>query len=190
MAGYTGRLNEGGSFPGAGKRCGRGRSGTVLAASIPLLCVALAGAPIVGAEEDMQIEETTIVETPEQRGREYMATNGEREGVVTTETGLQYEVLESGDGESPGRRDTVSVHYRGTFIDGRVFDSSIERRQPAQFRVNGVIPGWTEALLLMRVGDRWRLVVPPELAYGEAGAADIIGANETLVFEVELLAVL
>ena len=144
------------------------------------------------AEDDApQLEETSMVQTPEQQGREYMARNAEREGVVTTESGLQYEVIKSGDGdgETPGRRDQVSVHYRGSFIDGRVFDSSIDRRQPAQFRVNGVIPGWTEALLLMQVGDRWRLVVPPELAYGEDGAAGIIGANETLVFEVELLAI-
>lgn len=147
-------------------------------------------APASVAEDDApELEETSMVQTPEQRGRDYMAKNAEREGVVTTESGLQYEVLKSGDGETPGRRDQVSVHYRGSFIDGRVFDSSIERRQPAQFRVNGVIPGWTEALLLMHVGDRWRLVIPPELAYGEAGAADIIGPNETLVFEVELLAI-
>ena len=160
--------------------------------TVPLAFAAMAlAAPAALAEDDApQLEETSMVQTPEQRGREYMAKNAEREGVVTTESGLQYEVLKTGKGETPGRRDQVSVHYRGTHIDGRVFDSSIDRRQPAQFRVNGVIPGWTEALLLMRVGDRWRLVIPPELAYGEAGAANVIGPNETLVFEVELLAIL
>ena len=156
---------------------------------LALTAVAFVGPTALAQDDAPQLEETSMVKTLEQRGREYMARNGAREGVVTTESGLQYEVLTSGDGESPGRRDQVSVHYRGMSIDGRVFDSSIERRQPAQFRVNGVIPGWTEALLQMRVGDRWRLVIPPELAYGEEGAADVIGANETLVFEVELLAI-
>ena len=154
-----------------------------------LVPVAMFGAGAALAEAAPQLEETSMVQTPEQRGREYRARNAERDGVVTTESGLQYEVLKSGDGETPGRRDQVSVHYRGSFIDGRVFDSSIERRQPAQFRVNGVIAGWTEALQMMKVGDRWRLVIPPELAYGEAGAGDIIGPGETLVFEVELLAI-
>ena len=163
----------------------------IASSTVPLAFAAMAFAgPTALAEDDApQLEETSMVQTPEQRGRDYMAKNAEREGVVTTESGLQYEVLKTGEGETPGRRDQVSVHYRGTHIDGRVFDSSIERRQPAQFRVNGVIPGWTEALLQMRVGDRWRLVIPPELAYGEAGAAGIIGPNETLVFEVELLAI-
>lgn len=156
-------------------------------ASVLVACAAVVALP--GHGSDAALEETSIAVTPEQRGREYLAANGQREGVVTTDSGLQYEVLVSGEGESPGRRDSVSVHYRGMSIDGRVFDSSIERRQPAQFRVDGVIRGWTEALQMMRVGDRWRLVIPPELAYGEAGAADVIAPNETLVFEVELLAV-
>ena len=140
----------------------------------------------VGHADEIELEETALVKTAGERGREYRAENGRRDGVVTTKSGLQYEVLKSGDGESPGRRDTVAVHYRGTFIDGRVFDSTRERG-PARFRVNGVITGWTEALQMMKVGDRWRLVIPPELAYGEDGAGDIIGADETLVFEVELV---
>ncbi len=159
-------------------------------ACILLACAAALALPGHGDDGDTGLEETAIATTVEERGREYLTTNGEREGVVTTESGLQYEVLASGEGASPGRRDSVSVHYHGTSIDGRVFDSSVERGQPAQFRVNGVIAGWTEALQMMRVGDRWRLVIPPELAYGEAGAADVIAPNETLVFEVELLAVL
>lgn len=168
---------------------GRRRLPGSLALALVVGATAFLAPESVAKDDAPQLEETSMVQTPEQRGREYMAKNAEREGVVTTESGLQYEILKSGEGETPGRRDQVSVHYRGSFIDGRVFDSSIDRRQPAQFRVNGVIPGWTEALLQMRVGDRWRLVIPPELAYGEAGAADIIGANETLVFEVELLAI-
>lgn len=161
-----------------------------LAMPLALAAVGFVGPVVVAQDDAPQLEETSIVQTPRQQGREYMARNAEREGVVTTESGLQYEILNNGDGETPGRRDLVSVHYRGSFIDGRVFDSSIDRRQPAQFRVGGVIAGWTEALRLMRVGDRWRLVIPPELAYGEAGAGDIIGPGETLVFEVELLAIL
>ena len=136
--------------------------------------------------EEAQLEETALVKTASEKGRAYRDENGRRDGVVTTESGLQYEVLKSGEGESPGRRDTVAVHYRGSFIDGRVFDSTLERG-PARFRVNGVIEGWTEALQMMKVGDRWRLVIPPGLAYGEDGAAGIIGGNETLVFEVELV---
>ncbi len=175
-------------------RAPAGRIAAIHAASVLVACVSLLAAPVGGEEGEAAsaagLEETPIAGTPERRGREYMAANGRREGVTTTASGLQYEVLESGQGTSPGRRDSVSVHYRGLFIDGRTFDSSIARGQPAQFRVDGVIAGWTEALQMMRVGDRWRLVIPPQLAYGEAGAGDVIGPNETLVFEVELLAVL
>lgn len=163
-----------------------GRAWAAMAALAVLMAADPAGR--TGHADEPELEETALVKTASERGRDYRAENGRRDGVVTTRSGLQYEVLASGDGESPGRRDTVAVHYRGTFIDGRVFDSTRERG-PARFRVNGVIAGWTEALQMMRVGDRWRLVIPPELAYGEDGAGDIIGANETLVFEVELVAI-
>ena len=156
--------------------------------SLALTAVAFAATAALAQDDAPQLEETSMVQTPEQRGREYMAQNAEREGVVTTESGLQYEVLKSGDGETPGRRDQVSVHYRGSFIDGRVFDSSIDRRQPAQFRVNGVIPGWTEALQLMPEGSKWELYVPSDLGYGPGGFGNI-GPNETLVFEIELMAI-
>ena len=127
--------------------------------------------------------------SPLEAGRAFLASNSTREGVITTDSGLQYEVLASGDGESPGRRDVVRTHYHGMLVDGRVFDSSL-RGEPLEFPVNRVISGWTEALQLMRVGDKWRLYIPPELAYGERGArGSIIGPNETLIFEVELLAV-
>lgn len=116
----------------------------------------------------------------------FLAENAKREGVVTTATGLQYEVLASGDGATPGPTDTVTTHYHGTFTDGRVFDSSVERGVPASFPVNRVIKGWTEALQLMKVGDKWKLYCPPDLAYGEAGRSGI-PPNSTLVFEVELL---
>ena len=122
-------------------------------------------------------------------GRAFLAENGNRAGVVTTVSGLQYEVLASGDGITPGPTDRVTTHYHGTLIDGRVFDSSMQRGQPIEFPVNGVISGWTEALQLMRVGDRWKLYIPPELAYGKRGAGGVIGPDETLIFEVELLGV-
>ena len=106
--------------------------------------------------------------------------------VITTASGLQYEVLASGDGRTPGPTDTVSAHYHGTFTDGRVFDSSVERGEPLDLPVNGVIQGWQEALQMMKEGDKWRLTVPPELGYGANGVGPIPG-NTTLIFEVELI---
>lgn len=125
-----------------------------------------------------------------ERGREFLAENGKRPGVVTTGSGLQYEVLASGagDGAKPGPTDLVTTHYHGTLIDGQVFDSSVERGEPMEFPVDGVIPGWTEALQLMRPGDKWKLYIPSELAYGERGNIGI-GPNSVLIFEVELLGV-
>ncbi len=108
--------------------------------------------------------------------------------MITTASGLQYEILASGEGATPGPTDTVTAHYHGTFEDGRVFDSSVERGEPIDLPVNGVIAGWTEALQMMKEGDKWRLVVPPALGYGERGVGPIPG-NTTLVFEVELIAV-
>ena len=122
-------------------------------------------------------------------GDAYLATNAEREGVVTTESGLQYEVLEQGDGPKPSISDTVVVHYTATKIGGEEFDSSYKRGEPSAFPVSGVITGWTEALLLMNVGSKYRLVIPPSLAYGERGAGGVIGPNEVLIFEVELLGI-
>ncbi len=119
-------------------------------------------------------------------GRAFLAENAAREGVVTTASGLQYEVLASGDGASPGPTDTVTTHYHGTFVDGRVFDSSVQRGVPASFPVDRVIAGWTEALQMMQVGDKWKIVCPPDLAYGERGRSGI-PPGSTLVFEVELL---
>ena len=126
--------------------------------------------------------------SPLERGLAFLAENGKRATVTTTASGLQYEVLASGTGAKPGPTDTVTTHYHGTFIDGRVFDSSVDRGAPAEFRVDGVIAGWTEALQLMAVGDKWKLYVPSQLAYGERGSG-AIGPNETLIFEVELLGV-
>jgi FKBP-type peptidyl-prolyl cis-trans isomerase FklB len=123
-------------------------------------------------------------------GNKFLAENAERDGVVTLDSGLQYEVLKAGDGEKPTADSTVRTHYHGTLMNGEVFDSSYDRGQPAEFPVNGVIKGWTEALQLMPVGSKWKLFVPSELAYGEQGAGGSIGPYETLVFDVELLNIL
>ena len=119
-------------------------------------------------------------------GSDFLAENGQREGVTTTDSGLQYEILVAGDGAKPEVTDTVTTHYHGTLIDGQVFDSSVTRGQPASFPLNGVIAGWTEALQLMPVGSKWRLFIPPGLAYGSR-AAGSIPPNSTLIFDVELL---
>jgi len=120
-------------------------------------------------------------------GEAFLEKNKQREGVVTTESGLQYEVLKEGDGPKPTADQTVKCNYHGTLIDGTVFDSSVERGEPATFKVSQVIPGWTEALQLMPVGSKWKLYIPSDLAYGERGAGKDIGPNSTLIFEVELL---
>lgn len=122
-------------------------------------------------------------------GQKFLDENAKREGVVTTATGLQYEVLKEGSGDSPKETDNVTVHYHGTLIDGTVFDSSVDRGQPATFPVNGVIPGWVEALKLMNPGAKYKLFIPSNLAYGERGAGGAIGPNATLVFEVELISI-
>lgn len=121
-------------------------------------------------------------------GEEYCAKNKKNEGVTTTKSGLQYEVLKEGTGKNPKATDTVTVHYVGTLIDGTKFDSSIDRKMPATFQLDGVIKGWTEGVQLMKEGAKYKFVIPSELAYGEAGRPGI-PANSTLVFEVELISV-
>jgi len=123
-------------------------------------------------------------------GGAFLETNGKREEVTITASGLQYEILTAGEGEMPTAASTVRVHYHGTLIDGSVFDSSYDRGEPAEFPVNGVIAGWTEALQVMPVGSKWRLAVPYNLAYGERGAGGKIGPYTTLVFDVELLEII
>lgn len=122
-----------------------------------------------------------------EEGNAFLEENKQREGVQVTESGLQYEILEEGTGETPEANDRVKVHYHGTLIDGTVFDSSVERGEPATFGVSQVIPGWTEALLMMKEGSKWKIYLPSLIAYGERGAGQNIGPNTTLIFEVELL---
>lgn len=124
-----------------------------------------------------------------QAGKDFLAENAKKEGIVTLESGLQYEVISAGEGSKPAATDQVECHYHGTLVDGTVFDSSVERGEPAVFPVNGVIQGWVEALQMMPVGSKWKLYVPSDLAYGERGAGNHIGPHTTLIFEVELLAI-
>jgi FKBP-type peptidyl-prolyl cis-trans isomerase FklB len=123
------------------------------------------------------------------KGQAFLDENAAKEGVVTTASGLQYQVLTEGQGAKPVASDEVTVHYHGTLLDGTVFDSSVDRGQPATFPVGGVIQGWVEALQLMNVGSKYKLFIPSNLAYGERGAGGSIGPNETLIFEVELLSI-
>jgi len=120
-------------------------------------------------------------------GKEYQEIMRHKSGVVTLPSGLQYEIIKEGKGAKPKATDKVRVHYHGTLINGVVFDSSVERGEPAEFPLNAVIPGWTQILQLMPVGSKWRVVIPSELAYGSRGAGDVIRPNMTLIFEIELL---
>lgn len=122
-------------------------------------------------------------------GKAFLEANKGKEGVVTLPSGMQYIIMKEGTGEKPTLTDKVTTHYHGTTVDGEVFDSSVERGQPASFPVNGVIAGWTEALQMMPVGSKWKLFIPSDLAYGERGAGPKIGPHATLIFEVELLSI-
>jgi len=137
----------------------------------------------------MQELEKAAAKEKSAEGEAYLATNAKRDEVTVLESGLQYEVLATGEGEKPTAASTVRTHYHGSFINGDVFDSSVDRGQPAEFPVGGVIAGWTEALQLMTEGSKWRLYVPYNLAYGEQGSQGAIPPYATLVFDVELLAI-
>lgn len=132
---------------------------------------------------------TAHAQSAVERGKTYMEENAKKEGVETTASGLQYKVLEPGSGDAPTASSTVKVNYRGTLLDGTEFDSSYKRGEPISFPLNRVIPGWTEGLQLIKPGGKIELTIPPNLAYGAAGAGALIGPNETLIFEVELLEV-
>ncbi len=131
----------------------------------------------------------TLAEENLKAGETYLTENGKKEGIVTLASGLQYRVMTEGTGVKPKAEDTVVTHYKGTFIDGKQFDSSYDRKEPATFAVNGVIPGWTEALQLMTVGSKWQLFVPGKLAYGDKGFQNAIPPNSVLIFEIELLSI-
>ncbi len=138
---------------------------------------------------EQQAEHDKLAQTNEAASTAFLEQNKAREGVVTTDSGLQYEIITEGTGPKPGPDDTVEVHYRGTLVDGTEFDSSYKRGKTVTFGVGQVIPGWTEALQLMPVGSKWKLFIPPELAYGAGGAGQVIGPNAALIFEVELVSI-
>ena len=141
-------------------------------------------------EDSLRAVEAAKAEPNRIAGENFLAENKNREGVVTTQSGLQYEILKEGAGAKPTVNDRVKVHYHGTLTDGSVFDSSVERGEPIDLSVSGVIPGWTEALQLMPVGSKWKIFLPYQLAYGDRGAGPSIGPKSALVFEVELLEIL
>jgi len=140
-------------------------------------------------QQEMQAKADEAKGANIQVGEAFLTENASKEGVQTTESGLQYLVITSGEGAMPAAEDTVDVHYEGSLLNGTVFDSSIKRGEPATFPVGGVIPGWQEALKLMNVGSKWKVFIPSALAYGENGAGGSIGPNETLIFEMELLSI-
>lgn len=140
-------------------------------------------------QAEAEAERTAVAQSNLEAGRAYMEDLSAKGEVQTTESGLQYIVLETGEGESPVAADSVEVHYEGRLIDGTVFDSSFERGQTVTFGLTQVIPGWTEGLQLMKPGAKFKFIIPPELGYGEGGAGQMIGPNATLLFDVELIAV-
>jgi FKBP-type peptidyl-prolyl cis-trans isomerase FklB len=140
-------------------------------------------------QDRQQARAAELADKRQQLAEQFLQANAARDEVTTTDSGLQYEILESGGGASPGPESNVVTHYHGTFVDGTVFDSSVERGEPAEFGVHQVIPGWTEALQMMSAGDKWRIACPPRLAYGEQGAGDTIPPNTALVFEIHLIEV-
>jgi len=149
-----------------------------------LITIEDAGAALAAYAEQQFAAQT---EANKMKGATYLAENAKKEGVMVTESGLQYSVMTQGDGAKPAATDQVTVHYRGTLIDGTEFDSSYSRGEPATFGLNQVIPGWTEGVQLMNVGSKYQFVIPHELGYGERGAGGAIGPFETLIFEVELI---
>ncbi|MCR5886234.1 FKBP-type peptidyl-prolyl cis-trans isomerase [Hymenobacter sp. J193] len=142
-----------------------------------------------GEEEEEDHQDPTAMQNNKAEGEAFLAENQNKPGITTLTSGLQYEVLTEGAGKKPGPRSQVTTHYHGTLINGRVFDSSYQRGQPATFGVNQVIAGWTEALQLMPEGSKWRLYIPSDLAYGKRGAGRDIGPDSALIFDVELLKV-
>ena len=161
----------------------------VLSGRPPAMTSAQMEAALEMLQQQQNARRDTATETGQSRGQAFQVEYSQRQDVVVTASGLQYRVIETGEGRSPGSTDTVVVHYVGQLIDGTEFDSSRGRGTPATFSLGGIIPGWQEALQLMREGDIWEVVIPSELAYGAQGAGASIGPNETLVFEIELISV-
>ncbi|WP_317125894.1 FKBP-type peptidyl-prolyl cis-trans isomerase [Sandaracinomonas limnophila] len=152
-------------------------------------CQSVVNSFMMKNQEKMQAEEAKKFEPNRLEGEKWLAANAKKQGIVTTASGLQYEIIKAGDGPKPTANDKVKTHYHGTLIDGTVFDSSVNRGEPVTFPVGGVIPGWVEALQLMPVGSKWKLYIPQNLAYGARAAGEKIKPYTALVFEVELLSI-
>jgi len=164
-----------------------------LAGATPLMTQDEVRAALMGLQNQLREKQAAVAKEKGEQNRKagdaFLAENKGKEGVVTLPSGLQYKILKAGEGEKPKPTDTVVCNYRGTLIDGKEFDSSYKRGQPATFPVSGVIKGWTEALQLMPVGSKWQLFIPPDMAYGDRGAGNDIGPGATLIFEVELISI-
>ena len=159
----------------------------VIAGNEPALTIEEMNAAISSAQQQAQEQTMVDAQLAVEAGETFRNQYAEQEGVIRTDSGMLYRILDEGSGEKPAASDTVVVHYRGTLINGTEFDSSIKRNQPATFGLNSIIPGWREILQLMPEGSRWEVVIPPALAYGSTGAGGMIGPEETLIFEIELI---
>ena len=159
----------------------------VIAGNEPALTIDEMNAAISSAQQQAQEQTMVDAQLAVEAGETFRNQYAEQEGVIRTDSGMLYRILDEGSGEKPAASDTVVVHYRGTLINGAEFDSSIKRNQPATFGLNSIIPGWQEILQLMPEGSRWEVVIPPALAYGSTGAGGMIGPEETLIFEIELI---
>ena len=159
----------------------------VIAGNEPALTIDEMNAAISSAQQQAQEQTMADAQLAVEAGETFRNQYAEQDGVMRTDSGMLYRILDEGAGEKPAASDTVVVHYRGTLINGEEFDSSIKRNQPATFGLNSIIPGWQEILQLMPEGSRWEVVIPPALAYGSTGAGGMIGPEETLIFEIELI---
>lgn len=176
-----------GAFPGVSIEAAMAGIQDALDGKEPQIEPSEINAAFQAMQQKLKAEEAKNAEKFAAEGTAFLEQNATRDDVIVTETGLQYEVITAGTGDKPGASSTVRTHYRGTLINGSEFDSSYSRNQPAEFPVNGVIAGWTEALQLMPVGSKWKLYIPYQLAYGEQGAGGAIGPYQALIFELELL---
>lgn len=161
----------------------------IYAGSTPRLSQEERQAVLQTVREEQKKKQAAAAQSALDAGKKFLADNAKKEGVVQTASGLQYKVIKTGNGKQPTAENTVVAHYRGTLLDGTEFDSSFGRGEPATFPVGGVIPGWQEVLKLMKEGAHWQVYIPAELAYGERGAGDAIGPNQTLIFDIELISV-
>ena len=161
----------------------------VLGNKEPLLSMAEMQAAMKGAQKKMLAKRAAEGEKAKAAGAAFLAANKKKKGVKTLKSGLQYKVISMGKGKQPTAQSTVTAHYKGSLVNGRVFDSSYSRNQPATFNLSQVIPGWKEVLPMMHEGDKWQVFIPANLAYGERGQGNAIGPNETLIFDIELIKV-